>query len=214
MSRKIAAAVAIAVILGPAAAGATDMSGSFAGTITNGTDTTGVFGTPNAVLDGDPVTGTFVYDTTLFSQVVAGSTNTATGTGLGALTVTLTINGHSHTFTDNTSSSVFLDDAASEVTYQNADSASGVAENFFLDAEDPITPFVPSTSLTDGYSTSDAFLSSNGSFAIIDPGATAGGAFTIGTLSVTQEFPVPEPVSASLLVAGLFGLTAARRRRR
>jgi hypothetical protein len=218
MSHKLAAAAAIALILGPAAARATDMSGSFSGTIGTGTDTTGVFGTPGAVLDGDPVTGTFVYDTSLFSQAVAGSTNTATGTGLGALTVTLTINDVSHIFTDNTSSSIFLDDAASEVTYQTDDTSGGggsnLAENFFLDVEDPITPFVPSTNLTDGYTTTDPF-SSNGSFAIVDtgPNAQASGSFTLGTLTVAQE-AVPEPVSGSLLVVGLAGLAAARRRRR
>ena len=83
MSRNIIAAVAASFILAPAA-WATDMSGSFAGAITTGTDPTGVFGTVGAVLNGDPVTGTFTYDTSMFSQVASGTTNTATGTGPGA----------------------------------------------------------------------------------------------------------------------------------
>jgi len=220
MSREIIALVVGALILGPAAAQATIIDGSFSGTLSSGTDFSGVFGdTPGSDLTNDAITGTFVYDTSLLSQVVSGSQNTATGTGLGALTVTITINGTNYTFTDNTSSSVFVDDSASEVTIQNANSTGGHTDNFSLDAEDIITPFITSTDLTQTFSTSDPSLSSTGSFFISDTGPTntAGGAFTISTISTTTgssgPSPTPEPASMAVLAVGLAGIAGARRRR-
>jgi len=214
MSHRIIASLACSLLLAPAAAHATVMEGDFSGTIDNGTDVTGVFGTPGD-LTGDSVTGTFTYNTALFSQVTAGGVNTATGTGIGALTVTLSINGHSHTFTDNTSAGLLLDTNASEATIESANSTGGNAENFFLDASDPITPFITSTSLTATWSTTNPF-SSSGTFAIIDPGAGAGGAFTLGTFEVTGQAPspTPEPAGMALLAVGLGGVAAVRRRRR
>src|SRR5580704_6857292 len=137
MSRKIITFIAGALLLATTAAHATVMEGDFSGTINSpngGTDTTGVFGdSPGTDLSGDPVTGTFIYNTALLSQVVAGGTNTATGTGLGALTVTLTINGVNYTFTDNTSSRIFLDDGSvsgnSEATIQNANAVGAKDDN-------------------------------------------------------------------------------------
>jgi hypothetical protein len=210
MSNKIVAALASVLLLGPVAAQASVIDGMFSGTIDNGTDTTGVFGAPGANLTGDAVTGTFTYNTALLSQVVSGSQNTATGTGLGALTVTVTVNGMSHTFTDPTSSSVFLDDSASEVTLASANSTGGKAENFFLDASDPITPFISSTDLTAPFSTVDPFTS-NGTFTINDPGAVASAAFMLGTLSVQLA---PEPAGLAVLLVGLGGIFALGRTRR
>jgi hypothetical protein len=211
MSSKILAAVVGVALFGPMTAQATIVDGSFSGTLSSGTDTTGVFGTPGADLTNDAITGTFSYDTSLLSQSVVGSQNTATGTSLGALTVTITIGSFSHTFTDNTSSSVFLDDSsASEVTLMNANSGGGMSENFFLDASDLITPFILSTDLTAPFSTNDPF-SSSGTFFINDtgPSVVAGGAFTLGTLTVQA---VPEPTGLAVLMVGIGGIMARRTR--
>jgi hypothetical protein len=197
--------------LSPLTAHATIVDGSFAGTLSAGTDVSGVFGTPGADLTSDAIIGTFAYNTDLLSQSVAGQQNNATGTGLGALTVTITIGSGSHTFTDNTSSSVFVDDSSSEVTFTNANSGGGMSENFFLDASDFITHFILSTDLTAPFSTSHPF-SSNGTFFVNDtgPSAVAGGVFTVVTLSAQV---VPEPASALLLLGGIGGIAATRRSR-
>ena len=156
MSKHIIAATVCAMLLGSASARADIIDGSFSGTLYSGNDTTGVFGPPASDLTNDAITGTFVYDTSLFSQSISGSQNTATGTALGALTVTITINGFSHTFTDNSSSSIFLDDSADEVTLQNSNVSGSANENFYLDASDLLTPFINTTDLTQPFSTSDA----------------------------------------------------------
>ena len=154
MSHKIIAAVAFAMLLGPAAARATVIDGSFSGTLTSGEDTTGVFGPASTGLTGDVITGTFVYVTSLFTPSIIGTQNTLTGDGPGALTVTVTIDGVSHTFTDNTSSSIFLDSGASQITITSADAPSGaVDEDFSLEADDIFTPFITSTDPARTFST-------------------------------------------------------------
>ena len=204
--------------VGPAVANASVVTGSFSGTVSSGSDTTGVFGSVGGDLTNDTITGTFSYDSTMFSQVVASGTNTAVGTGLGALTVTVTISGFSHTFTDQTSSSIFLDDGSvsgnNEMTLNtlNQQSAgSTVNESFTLDADDPLTAFITGTDLVQNF-TESPFIS-NRSFQILDigPNVTADGAFTINTLALNgAQTTVPEPASALLLLVGVVGIAMRR----
>jgi len=214
MSHKIIAA-AFAIMLGPVAAHATVIDGSFSGTLTSGVDTTGVFGPASSDLTGDAITGTFVYVTTSLTPSVSGSQNTLTGTGPGALTVTVTIDGVSHTFTDNTSSSIFLDSGASQITITSADAPSGgVDEDFSLEADDIFTPFITSTDPAQTFNTSDAYLNSQGQFVIDDAGPTveANGQFIIASISTTTATTsTPEPASLILLCTGLAGITGLRR---
>jgi len=219
MSPKLIAFVAGALCLGPLAAQATVVTGSFVGVMSSGTDSTGVFGTVGGDLSNDAITGAFTYDTALFSQSVSGGTNTATGTGLGALTVTITINGINHTFTDQTSSSIFLDDGSvsgnNEMTLNTLNQQGSDNESFTLDAQDPINSFITGTSLVQAF-TESPFIS-DGAFQILDTGPTvaAGGAFTIYTLTLNGAVGVPEPASATLLLTGIVGIavmTAKRRR--
>jgi hypothetical protein len=221
MSRNIIAFAAGALLLSPVAAHAVIIDGSFSGTMSDGTDISGVFGEPAATdLSGDPVTGTFVYDSSLFTGTPAGTTDTYANTATGALTVTLTINGVSHTFTDSANSSIFLDAGPnSEVQYvANASSSAGgstIADTFDLDIFDPTDPFVTSTSLNQSFSTSDATTLA-GSFSIIDtgPAQQAVGDFTINTLSQgPAPVATPEPASMALLGVGMAGIAAIRKRR-
>jgi hypothetical protein len=221
MSHKIIALVVGALCLGPVAAQATIVTGSFSGSMSYGTDSTGAFGADGGVLDGDAITGTFTYNTSLFSQVVSDGTNTATGTGLGALTVTITINGSSYTFTDQTSSSIFLDDGSvsgnNEMTLNTLNQQSGggstVDESFALDANDPIFPFLTGTDLVQSFT--DSPFTSSGAFQILDtgPNADAGGSFSIDTLTLDGAQAAPEPASLALLLVGLGGITVGRMRR-
>ena len=218
MSHKIIAAAAFAIVLGPMAAQATVIDGSFSGTLTGGDDTTGVFGPASSDLTGEAISGTFDYVTTLLTPSVSGSQNTLTGTASGALTVTVTINGFSHTFTDNTSSSLFLDSGASQITITSANAPSGgVDEDFSLEADDIFTPFITSTDPSQTFSTSDAFLNSQGQFVIDDAGPTvqANGQFTIESISTTTATTsTPEPASLTVLGIGLAGIAGARGWRR
>ena len=218
MSSRLAACCVFVACLAPVAARADIVTGSFTGTLGDGTDTTGVFGPPGGDLTNEPITGTFVYNTTLFSQSVSGGANTATGTGLGALTVNITIGTGSYTFTDPTASGVFLDDGSvsgqSEFTISNSNNHGSLTnESFYLDISDAFTPFVFGTDLSQSISTSDPLLSSIGSFSIHDtvPNVAAAGDFSITSLSDSVSSSVPEPASALLLLTGIAGIAVRGR---
>jgi hypothetical protein len=224
MSRKLIALAACAMLFSPMAARATVVSGSFSGTLdgSGAGDITGVFGSPGSFTAGEAITGTFVYDTALFGQAVSGGTNTATGTGLGALTVVLTINGINHTFTDQTSSSVFLDDGAvsfnNEMTLNtlNTSTSGGSTfdESFTLDAQDPLSSFLSGTDLVQSFTESP--FTSVGAFVIQDggPSVVAGGGFSIDTLTLNgAQSSAPEPASMTVLLVGLAGILGVRKRR-
>jgi hypothetical protein len=222
MSRKLIALSIGALLLGPAAARADIMSGSFTGTMTAGTDEDNLFGLgDDSDLTGDAVTGTFVYDTTLFSAgAPVGGTVQYTATSVGALTVTLTINGVTYTFQDRANSSIYLDPSStSEVTLVANDSATNVSATFELDVALPDTPFVTSNSLTGTYNATalgDSIIQ-NSEFQIINSDPTevvSDGAFNINSISVQQQSQaMPEPASVGLLMVGMAGIAGIRRRR-
>jgi len=222
MSRKLIVLSAGALLLGPAAAHATIMTGSFSGSMTAGTDENNLFGGGiGSDLTEQFVTGTFVYDTTLFSAAAPVSgTVQYTATQAGALTITLTIGSVTYTFQDRANSSIYLDPSpTSEVTLTANDTAPGVNATFELDVGLPDTPFVTSNSLTGTYNAAelgDSVIQNSG-FQIInsDPTEVVSGAeFNVNSIAVQQQSQdVPEPASVGLLVAGLAGISGIRRRR-
>jgi len=219
MLSKWIGAIISALLLAPMAARADIIDGSFTGTISpSGFDYTGVFGPSNTDLTGDTIAGTFSYNTALLSQSISGGQDTATGSP-GALTVTIAINGISHTFTDPTSSSVYIDDGSSsglsELTLQNTNTSGNLNESFSLDISDGATPFVlggdnldQSLNITPG-----PFTSVTGLFDIQDPGVGASGGFTITALTSADTSSVPEPAGMAVLAMGLIGLAGARARK-
>jgi hypothetical protein len=222
MSHKFVAFSVATLLLGPAAAHATIMTGSFSGTMTAGTDADNLFGGGVASdLTDDAVTGTFVYDTTLFSAAApVGGTVQYTATGAGALTITVTIGSVTYTFQDRANSSIYLDPSStSEVTLVANDTAPGVNATFELDVGLPDTPFLTSNSLTDTYDAAglDDSVIQNSGFQISnsDPAEVVGGAeFNVNSIAVQQQSQdLPEPASMGLLLAGLAGITGIRRRR-
>ena len=78
---------------------------TYAGTVSAGTDTTGVFGPPSTLFDGDAYTLTYTFDTAkgVFtiganSSSLAGGPGFASGIYSSPGTAVLTINGHSADF--------------------------------------------------------------------------------------------------------------------
>jgi hypothetical protein len=220
MSRKFIALSVGALLLGPAAAHATLMAGTFSGTMTAGTDQNNLFGGgADSDLTDDAVTGTFVYDTTKFSAAApVGGTETYTATATGALTITITIGSVTYTFQDRANSSIYLDPSStSEVTLVANDTAPGVNATFELDVGIPDTPFVTGNSLTGTYdanSLGDSVIQSS-TFQIENSDPTqvvSDGTFNVNSIAV-QSQAVPEPASVALLVVGLAGITCIRRRR-
>lgn len=207
MSRTLLLAAVGSLFLAGAAQADT-VAGTFTGTMTFGNDVSGVFGPSGADLTNDAVSGTFDYNTNLLSQSISGGVNTATGTGLGALTITLMIGTNSYVFTDQTSSTVTLDSGSvsslNGITLTNANGGDTIT----LQVIDPGNPTLSSTDLTQSFSSTNPLIGT-GNFTIDNGPNSAGGAFSITTLTGAQ---VPEPASFVLLAVGLLGIVVVKRK--
>ena len=211
--------IGASVLLAPGAH-ATMVLGTFSGAVNSDGGGTDLAGND---WSGSALTGTLRYDTSLFTTSVSpdGTVTTATATGLGALAATIMIGTFTHTFTDQTSSSIYMDTGLSEVTYANTNSqddgtGASVTETFSLDLFDALASFLATSDIAQSFTApvvDSSSFTSNGSFTINNslPDAVASAFFTIDNIVVTASADVPEPGSLALFGgAVLVGLVAAR----
>jgi len=179
---------------------------TYTGTVSNGLDAAGLFGSKNADLSGFTYTATYVFDTAVptAAHISTGADFSTFGGGVNtpAVSAAMTINGH--TFTTNGSSHAELDasniSSGSFRTYAQANPAFSQFDNF-LSTQDPAAPYP--TSLTSPFTytyhavgTSSAY----GSFKI------GGDSLSLSPTTVTLADGVPEPSTWAMMILGFAGV--------
>ncbi len=237
--RMASLALAAAVLAAPA--GAATMQAVYTGTVNNGYDETGLFGTPQTFLDGLAYSVTYTYDTGLGNLSSGLGTDTLTGgsaygTQSPLLSAVVSIGGIAQSLLGSYQTYIAVTDLA-------AAGIGSVGINTVHLADDSTTDPLSGNSTTRyvGLSAQDTTLA--GPFTITSPftapslggnflhsvidAATGTGTqtyvvFNPGLLTVTTvgggggggPAPVPLPASALALLAGLGGIGAMRLRRR
>ena len=206
MKRVILGALLGSAALALAAPASADMvTFAYYGRITDGFDTTGVFGAANTDLTGDAIRAVFVFDTSLGERgTIAGTTDSVVGgtqvpgsPATPLVSATITINGHNLSIGGD-----LLGSALTNAGVFNASEAVG-----------SLTDFV------------DAFVDTPDAPASLDtpfsPHGSGGGSFNIDSLSAlgvqqtaTADFAIPEPATWAILLTGFAGIGAAMRERR
>ena len=180
---------------------------TYTGTVSNGLDATGLFGSKNADLSGLTYTATYVFDTAVpgAAHNSPGATFFTYGGGVNtpAVSAAMTINGH--TFTTNGLGHAELDasnmSSGSFQTYAQANAAFGSQFDNFLETQDPAAPYPTS-------------LSSPFTYTYLAVGtSSAYGTFKIGLdqlflspTTVTLTAAVPEPSTWAMMILGLAGV--------
>jgi hypothetical protein len=191
-------------------------NGSFTGTVTNGTDTSGYFtGTAGASLDQLGITGTFQYDASFASTVVPGEYVGPTGQFLN-LSITLA--------STNYAFGGFAGDSQdfSQVVFANGPDSVGlltVRAGSNLDNELISLLFLPGSPLAGlGLQPFGGGASGDGLFQIATGGTTADGFFSITSASAqlqgTNPGAVPEPATWLQMMFGIGVAGVVLRRRR
>lgn len=195
-------AIATATIAAPASANI--ITFKYFGKITDGTDTSGLFGAANTDLTGDPIEAVFVFDTSLgLRGPIMGATDSLVG-GTSApgmppsplLSATITINGQSALIGGG-----LLASALTDAGHFNASAAAD------LNLADSVQAFV---------FTADAPASLDAPFM---PHGVGGGSFNIDRMDplsglsqiATGDFSIPEPSTWAMMLVGLGGIGAAIR---
>lgn len=198
MKRTVLGVLMACAIAAPASANIVTLD--YFGKITDGFDTTGLFGAPMADLTGDHVLVAFVFNTDLgtrmtdpgVSDLVFGGT--VAGAPSPLVSATVTINGKS--------AAMGGDFFATALTVAGQSISASVAS----DAVDDITVMAFDT---------DAPASLDTPFAPHSPG---GGTFTFSQPDRTElasaNFSIPEPATWAMMLMGLGGIGAMLRDRR
>jgi hypothetical protein len=223
------------VLLGAAGAASADIvTVTYAGTVTQGEDASGVFGTPLEMFatSKPAYTLVFTFDTTVGSLttysnqqlLVGGSSQTPPPGGTPSPgSAVLTINGIS--FSDNGgyvgrdyAYAVSHSGLTQQATQETGTSGSGILGYAFSGGVDnALTTRFPVRITTNGTYTiipSD-IVSGTNYFSILTAGFAldASGEFTPTTVTVSDLSAVPLPATAWLLLSGLAGMGAMARRR-
>jgi hypothetical protein len=180
---------------------------TYTGTVSNGLDAAGFFGSKNADLLGLTYTATYVFDTAVptAAHISTGGDFSTYGGGVNtpAVSAALTINGH--TFTTNGLFHAELDafniSSGAFQTYARVDPAFGSQFTNSLYTQDPAAPYP--TSLTSPFTYT---------YYAVGP-ASASGLFKIGgdslslsptTVALTNG--VPEPSTWAMMILGFAGV--------
>jgi len=199
------------------------------GTITSGTDTSGVFGTPGTDLMGLTFSQSYTLDPTLFSNHYPGvTTNQSDGTLSGIATHTVTVNGVKQTFAWDLSQTHFgssmLNNTLTQSgvgfdeTYQYFDGfmADGTALSAFsiVDSLNNVFNIGLNFDQTWSYTTQSGDIGSSRFDIAGRSGIASFYAETPIYFSINPVSPVPEPQTYAMLLAGLglLGITAYRRK--
>jgi hypothetical protein len=235
------AGVILAFVMSVTGASAATMQAVYTGYLADGYDTTGIFGLgAGANLAGQGFVVNTVYDTGLGNRFSysPGQDDYLVGGQLWAavvpyLSFTVTINGITNSiltsFNSQMSAYDFGQSSPPSGFFQGAggtqfDASTGFpvlssSANVNLMSASGKIPASLDAAFTWKFNPRDTYSNGYGAFAITDPTGMSGiyttGTFVIRNATVvdTQVAPVPLPASALMLMAGLGGLAAARKRR-
>ena len=213
-------ALGVAALMASSAASAKIMVATWTGTVSSGSDVTGVFGPANSSLNGDTFTVKFTYDTDLGTRLTSpGVSDEVEGGSLygvpSPLMATLTINGIPKTIAGIYQAALGQDDTTyvEDIAYDVYVTNNTQFLNFVdlrayvpgvpLNIEDSFAPIA-----VNSYSGHFQLYSYNGNSTFYQ----ASGALTNDTYEI-QPLAVPEPAAWVLMLTGL-SLGGAMLRRR
>jgi hypothetical protein len=180
---------------------------TYTGTVSNGLDAAGFFGSKNADLLGLTYTATYVFDTAVptAAHISTGGDFSTYGGGVNtpAVSAALTINGH--TFTTNGLFHAELDafniSSGAFQTYARVDPAFGSQFTNSLYTQDPAAPYP--TSLTSPFTYTYYAVGSSSASGLFKIG---GDSLSLSPTTVTLTNGVPEPSTWAMMILDFAGV--------